>query len=67
VQESAGAILVTRRGDDWLLTDSRYLDAARRLWPEERIFILRPPGPPEHGAFLRGGDPGAAGFRVRLA
>jgi Xaa-Pro aminopeptidase len=37
--ESAGAILVTQEGDAWLLTDSRYRDAATRLWPEERIFI----------------------------
>ncbi|MGX9365166.1 M24 family metallopeptidase [Desulfoplanes sp. PS50] len=37
--ESAGALLVTREGEAWLLTDSRYKDAATRLWPEERIFI----------------------------
>jgi Xaa-Pro aminopeptidase len=37
--ESAGAILMTREGQAWLLTDSRYRDAAARLWPEEHIFI----------------------------
>ncbi|MGE4297956.1 MAG: M24 family metallopeptidase [Desulfovibrionaceae bacterium] len=39
--ESAGALLITAGGDDRLLTDPRYLDAARRLWPEEGIFIYR--------------------------
>ncbi len=37
--ESAGQLLISAFGDDWLFTDPRYLDAARRLWPEERIFI----------------------------
>lgn len=37
--ESAGFLLITAGGQDWLCTDSRYLDAARRLWDEERIFI----------------------------
>ncbi len=37
--ESAGMLLVTAKGRDILMTDSRYLDAARRLWPEEDILI----------------------------
>lgn len=43
--ESAGRLLITANGpgngggQDWLCTDSRYLDAARRLWDENRIFI----------------------------
>ncbi len=37
--ETAGQLLISAFGDDWLFTDPRYLDAARRLWPEERIFI----------------------------
>ena len=37
--ESSGCILVTGEGDYWLFTDSRYKDAASRLWPEDRIFI----------------------------
>ncbi|EGJ50757.1 M24 family metallopeptidase [Desulfocurvibacter africanus] len=37
--ESAGYLLVTRNGPDWLLTDPRYLDAARRLWDEDNVFI----------------------------
>lgn len=37
--ESAGRLLITVDGQDWLCTDARYLDAARRLWDENRIFI----------------------------
>ncbi len=37
--ESAGRLLVCADGSDWLATDSRYRDAALRLWPEERLFI----------------------------
>ena len=39
--ESAGRLLITARGEDWLCTDARYLDAAKRLWDENRIFIYR--------------------------
>lgn len=37
--ESAGYLLLTAGGDDWLCTDSRYTDAAKRLWDENRIFV----------------------------
>lgn len=37
--ESAGRLLITADGQDWLCTDARYLDAAHRLWDENRIFI----------------------------
>lgn len=39
--ESAGMLFIsaTDSNRDWLLTDPRYLDAARRLWDSERIFI----------------------------
>ncbi|MEG2171646.1 MAG: aminopeptidase P family protein [Desulfovibrionaceae bacterium] len=37
--ESAGYLLLTASGDDWLCTDSRYTDAAKRLWDENRIFV----------------------------
>lgn len=37
--ESAGRLIITADGRDWLATDSRYLDAARRLWDNERIFL----------------------------
>ena len=37
--ESAGRLVITADGRDWLATDPRYLDAAVRLWDEERVFI----------------------------
>ncbi|WP_432734621.1 M24 family metallopeptidase [Maridesulfovibrio sp. FT414] len=37
--ESAGWLIITPEGRDFLLTDPRYLDAARRVWSEEDIFI----------------------------
>jgi Xaa-Pro aminopeptidase len=37
--ESAGRLVVTADGRDWLATDARYADAAARLWDEDRIFI----------------------------
>ncbi len=38
--ESAGHLLIGAADDgDWLCTDARYQDAARRLWDPERVFI----------------------------
>lgn len=37
--ESAGRLVITAEGRDWLATDPRYRDAAARLWDEERVFI----------------------------
>ncbi len=39
VNESSGCILVLADGNDWLCTDPRYHDAAKRLWDPSRIFI----------------------------
>lgn len=37
--ESSGYLLLRANGEDLLYTDSRYLDAARRLWKPENIRI----------------------------
>lgn len=37
--ESSGCLVVTADGRDWLCTDARYDEAARRLWEPERVFI----------------------------
>ena len=37
--ESAGRLVITADGRDWLATDARYLDAAARIWDRERICI----------------------------
>ncbi|WP_256128344.1 M24 family metallopeptidase [Desulfolutivibrio sulfoxidireducens] len=52
--ESAGMLCVTRNGPDILLTDPRFLDAARRLWPEEDIFIYAADRYRAMGEFLKG-------------
>ena len=39
LNESAGRLLIMADGKDWICTDARYLDAARRLWDSDRIFI----------------------------
>lgn len=37
--ESAGMLVVTADGDDYLMTDPRYVDAAARVWPAENTLI----------------------------
>ncbi len=37
--ESAGYLLVTSDGQDWLFTDARYAIAAGKVWDAKRIFI----------------------------
>jgi len=38
-EETAGWLLITAKGRDWLLTDPRYEGAAGRLWPGGDLFI----------------------------
>ncbi len=51
--ESAGRLIITADGQDWLCTDPRYLDAAKRLWDEERIFIYKKNAATEIGKLLK--------------
>jgi Xaa-Pro aminopeptidase len=37
--ESAGWLVITAKGDDYLFTDPRYFDAARQVWNENNLFI----------------------------
>lgn len=39
--ESSGCLLILADGKDWLCTDSRYIDAAKRLWDENRLCIYK--------------------------
>lgn len=41
--ETSGFLLITRDGVDWLATDSRYVEAAARLWPKDKIFVYKRP------------------------
>ncbi|MFW5490190.1 MAG: M24 family metallopeptidase [Desulfovibrio sp.] len=60
--ESAGMLLITASGDDWLLTDSRYWDAAKRLWPENFIHLYSMPKGKDINDFLRDKMSGVLGF-----
>lgn len=42
--ESSGILVICANGEDWLLTDSRYDLAAKKLWPAERIMIYKRQG-----------------------
>ena len=64
VNESAGCLIVTADGRDWLCTDPRYLDAARRLWDEERIFIYRGNGMAQVNGLLKNNVSGTIGFEA---
>lgn len=39
--ESSGCLVISADGTDWLATDSRYQDAAARLWPSKYILIYK--------------------------
>ncbi len=54
INESAGRLLICANGDDWLYTDARYLDAAKRLWPHDRIIIYTRKAPEEISAHAAG-------------
>ncbi|MBR5734222.1 MAG: aminopeptidase P family protein [Desulfovibrionaceae bacterium] len=63
--ESAGHLLIAANGDDWLCTDARYLDAARRLWDPERIFIYSAAPFTSMGEFFNGRFSKPVGFEAK--
>ena len=63
--ESSGCLIITRSGKDWLCTDPRYLDAAKRLWDEERIFIYRGNGMEQVNGLLKDRISGPIGFEAQ--
>ena len=63
--ESVGWLVILPSGRDLLMTDARFTDAARRLWPEEDTLIY---GAGKHAALakiLRGRGVSALGFDPR--
>ena len=68
VDESAGCLLIRTNGEDWLFTDSRYLDTARRLWDQSRISIYPSlAAVPEHlNKFCKHHAVGCLGFETKL-
>ncbi len=67
VDESAGCLLVQLNGEDWLFSDARYLDTARRLWDENHISIYPSlAGAPAHiNEFCKNHVRGCLGFEAR--
>lgn len=65
INESAGCLVLTADGRDWLCTDPRYLDAARRLWDEDRIFLYRGSGMAQINALIKDNVKGVLGFEAR--
>ncbi len=63
--ESAGMLVVTVTGDDWLLTDPRYEIAAGKIWPKERLFIYTTPKIRQIQQFLSGLGCSPLGFESR--
>lgn len=62
VNESAGCLVITRSGRDWLCTDPRYAEAAKRLWEPESIFIYGAGAPTAVNALLKDNVKGTVGF-----
>jgi len=52
--ESTGMLLIGADGRDKLMTDPRYVDAAKRVWPEEDIFVYTGKGLDAMGVYLAG-------------
>ncbi|MEZ6852558.1 M24 family metallopeptidase [Halodesulfovibrio aestuarii] len=63
--EYAGYLLITKDGKDWLFTDSRYWDAAKRLWDESRIYIYRTNAAASINAHIKQLGYATVGFEAR--
>ena len=64
VNESSGCLLIGKDGNDWLCTDARYFDAAKRLWDENHIFIYGTEAPAAIGKLARSEIRGTVGFEA---
>jgi Xaa-Pro aminopeptidase len=63
--ESSGRLLICPQGRDWLCTDARFFDAARRLWDEDRIFLYKGEGSAQIGALIKDQIRGVTGFEAK--
>jgi Xaa-Pro aminopeptidase len=63
--ESSGRLLISSQGRDWLCTDARFFDAARRLWNGERIFLYKGEGFAQIGSLIKGHIRGVTGFEAK--
>lgn len=65
INESSGCLVIAADGRDWLCTDPRYEDAAKRLWDPERIFLYRGNGMAQINGLLKDRFTGNVGFESR--
>ena len=65
MNESSGRLVIRANGEDWLCTDARFLDAAKRLWNEEHILIYRSAAT-DINALLRSFSPAKVGFEAEV-
>ncbi len=64
--ESSGRLLITADGRDRLCTDSRFFDAARRLWDEDRIFVYAGDALKKLRSVIREAACGLVGFESKI-
>jgi len=50
--ESSGCLLICAQKDDWLLTDARFTEEARRRWPSDQIHVYGAPRVEKIAAFV---------------
>jgi Xaa-Pro aminopeptidase len=63
--ESAGMLVMTAAGRDWLMTDPRYETAASTVWPRDALFIYTSPKIKQIREFLAGLELSVLGFESR--
>lgn len=64
MNESAGRLVITPSGKDWLCTDPRYVTAAERLWDSEHILIYQGNAMERINTLLRDIAQGPVGFEA---
>ncbi len=62
INESCGCLLVTVDGPDWLCTDPRFEETAKRLWPQEHTFIYNGNAAQHLRDFVKDRVPGVIGY-----
>lgn len=50
--ESSGCLLILSDGEDWLLTDARFTEEARRRWPAGQVHVYGAPRVEKIAAFV---------------
>jgi len=64
INESSGCVLILADGNDWLCTDARYHDAAKRLWDPSRVYIYSGDAAKALNSLVRDKVSGLVGFEA---